>query len=95
MKRPGCGAVSLQTKPSGSSGQIERETHHARCGVVQGDVAAVGAGDFARQTQAKPGALPVSGGIASMVNSDPVNPAIIKKNDFGSFFITVNIGSIY
>jgi hypothetical protein len=39
--------------------------------------------------------IPVSGGIASMVNSDPVNPAIIKKNDFGSFFITVNIGSIY
>jgi hypothetical protein len=37
--------------------------------------------------------IPVSGGIASMVN--PVDNSIIKKTDFGGFFITVNIGSVY
>ncbi len=37
--------------------------------------------------------IPVAGGIASMAN--PQDGSIIKKNDFGSFFITINNGSIY
>lgn len=42
--------------------------------------------------------IPVSGGIPSMMNPslDPGDPAaVIKKTDFGGFFITINIGSIY
>jgi len=37
--------------------------------------------------------IPVSGGITSMMN--PTDGTMIKKNDFGGFFITINIGSIY
>jgi hypothetical protein len=39
--------------------------------------------------------IPVSGGIASMLNSTVNPPQMIKKSDFGGFFITINIGSIY
>jgi hypothetical protein len=37
--------------------------------------------------------IPVSGGIPSMVNQ--LDGSIIRKNDFGSFFITINIGTTY
>ncbi|HLP15597.1 MAG TPA: hypothetical protein VK470_05030 [Bacteroidota bacterium] len=37
--------------------------------------------------------IPVAGGIDSML--DPSRGTITKKNDFGGFFITINIGSIY
>jgi hypothetical protein len=37
--------------------------------------------------------IPVSGGIPSMVNQ--LDGSIVKKNDFGGFYITVNIGSVY
>jgi hypothetical protein len=37
--------------------------------------------------------IPVPGGLDSMI--DPTSNTITKKSDFGGFFITINIGSIY